>query len=82
MGVCKLDLDEYYRRIDIKVYPRSQYAFALLYFTGSDYFNRSMRRYAELKGYSLSDHGLTPTRKLNGQKVKNKHGRVACGTEE
>ena len=55
-----------YRRIDIKVYPRSMYAFALLYFTGSDHFNRSMRWYAHyLKighhvGHKLSDDGLFP----------------------
>jgi hypothetical protein len=31
------------------------FAFALLYFTGSDHFNRSMRLFASKKGYSLSD---------------------------
>lgn len=38
MGICKLPDDgktKYLnRRIDIKVYPRSQYGFAILYFTG------------------------------------------------
>lgn len=34
------------RRIDIKVYPKSQFPFAILYFTGSAYFNRSMRLFA------------------------------------
>ena len=52
MGVCKAPKDTYFRRIDIKVYPKEQYGFALLYFTGSDYFNRSMRLFAEKKGYS------------------------------
>lgn len=62
MGVCKLPESKYklHRRIDIKVYPKDQYGFALLYFTGSDYFNRSMRLFAEQKGYTLSDHGLAP----------------------
>jgi DNA polymerase/3'-5' exonuclease PolX len=41
MGVCRVL--EKNRRIDIKVYPREQYGTAILYFTGSDYFNRSMR---------------------------------------
>jgi DNA polymerase lambda len=43
MGVCKAPKDSCFRRIDIKVYPKGQYGFALLYFTGSDIFNRSMR---------------------------------------
>ena len=34
-----------HRRLDIKVYPWSQNAFALFYFTGNDYFNRSVRWY-------------------------------------
>lgn len=60
MGICKLPNDIYpiHRRIDIKFYPSNQYAFAILYFTGSDYFNRSFRLYAKKKGYFLSDHGL------------------------
>lgn len=58
MGVCKGPKDTHFRRIDIKVYPKGQYGFALLYFTGSDFFNRSMRADAESKGYTLSDHGL------------------------
>lgn len=38
MGVCQLD--GIHHRIDLKLYPVEQYAFALLYFTGSDLFNR------------------------------------------
>lgn len=47
MGVCKAPKDPHYRRIDIKVYPKGQYGFAVLYFTGSDQFNRQMRLFAE-----------------------------------
>jgi hypothetical protein len=56
-----------HRRVDIKVYSPSQLPFALLYFTGSDLFNRSMRLYAkkirgpDLRfGYTLNDKGLFP----------------------
>lgn len=35
------------RRVDIKVYPWQCLPFALLYFTGSEHFNRSMRFYAK-----------------------------------
>ena len=75
MGVCKVG--EKSRRIDIKVYPKEQFAFAVLYFTGSAHFNRSMRGMAEQKGYSLSDHGIVPV------VGKTKAGRsVPCETEE
>ena len=57
MGVCLFE-GETHHRIDIKYYPIEQFAFATLYFTGSDMFNRSMRLYARKKGYSLSDHGI------------------------
>jgi DNA polymerase/3'-5' exonuclease PolX len=59
MGVCLPATDGVHRRIDIKLYPREMLPFALLYFTGSDYFNRSMRHYAKRKGYLLSDNGLS-----------------------
>jgi len=69
MGVCHLPGAPHalHRRIDIKVYPPDQLPFALLYFTGSDLFNRSMRLYAKKIrnkeapiGYTLSDKGLFP----------------------
>lgn len=40
----------------------------MLYFTGSDYFNRSMRLYAKKLGYTLSDHGIAPASNLKGTK--------------
>jgi DNA polymerase/3'-5' exonuclease PolX len=46
------------RRIDIKMYKKENFAFALLYFTGSAYFNRSMRLFARKIGYHLSDFHL------------------------
>lgn len=38
-GVCKLD-DRPHRRLDLIVVPTKELACALLYFTGSAYFNR------------------------------------------
>lgn len=46
------------RRVDIKSYAREDLATAVLYFTGSDFFNRSMRLFAKKHGWSLSDRGL------------------------
>jgi DNA polymerase lambda len=74
MGICKLNDKHPARRIDIKAYPLDQYGFALLYFTGSGNFNRSMRLFAQKKGYSLSDYGLNPVI------AKDKKDRIATGT--
>ena len=84
MGVCKVsEPNAVARRIDIKAYPREQYGFALLYFTGSDYFNRSMRLFADKKGFTLSDHGLKPVVKAGASKTKISKGiGIACLTEE
>jgi hypothetical protein len=60
MGICALP-GGLKRRIDIRIYHRTEIAFALLYFTGSKEFNRQMRLYANRKfSWSLSDHALTP----------------------
>lgn len=81
MGVCQLNPESIHRRIDIKAYPLDQYGFALLYFTGSGNFNRSMRLFAQKKGYSLSDYGLTPVLRVKGEKVAEFES-VPCPTEE
>jgi DNA polymerase lambda len=47
-----------HRRLDIICVPYNEMGCALLYFTGSDYFNRSMRHFAKQRGYSLSQHGI------------------------
>ncbi len=39
-GQVRLDAGGRWRRIDVRVYPRRCYAFALLHMTGSDHFNR------------------------------------------
>jgi len=65
MGVCKLRSLEYkgkYRHIDLLLCKPDEYWYTILYFTGSDVFNVSMRRHALTKGYSLSEHGLKRVR--------------------
>jgi DNA polymerase lambda len=59
MTVCRLRGEgALHRRLDIKVYPRELLPFALLYFTGSDYYNRSLRAFVNKAGWQLSDKGL------------------------
>ena len=58
MGLCKLSPELPARRIDILLADPSHYYFALLYFTGSYYFNIYMRKVALSKGLSLSEYGF------------------------
>mgnify|MGYP002636345352 CR=1 FL=1 len=66
MGICQVSKSSVFRRIDLKVYPRSQYGYALLYFTGSAQFNKNMRTQAVQYGYSMSDATIY---KVEGAKV-------------
>ena len=53
----------------------------MLYFTGNDYFNRSMRLFARKKGLTLSDHGLYPSIRNKQEKVWTGQN-IPCFTEE
>jgi len=46
------------RRLDFLYAPPNEYAFALLYFTGSKVFNTVMRQKALDQGYTLNEHGI------------------------
>ena len=48
-----------HRRIDFLYTPPEQYAFAILYFTGSKHFNTAMRGLALKNGLSLNEHAFT-----------------------
>ena len=61
LGICKLPRHKTHRRIDLIFTPINQYPFALLYFTGSQQFNITMRNVALQKGYSLNEYGFTPS---------------------
>lgn len=58
MGILQIDQGTA-RRIDILVIPEESYAFALLYFTGSQRFNILMRSRALDLGLSLNEYGLS-----------------------
>ena len=46
------------RRLDIRFMPYDSYGSAILYFTGSKYFNTVMRGRALSMGYTLNEHGF------------------------
>ena len=54
------------RRLDFLYTPPKEYAFAVLYFTGSKAFNTVMRQRALSLGYTLNEHGLSKL--VNGKK--------------
>ena len=59
LAICQLPEGKS-RRLDLLMIPRDQYAYALLYFTGSDQFNVAMRRWALEKGYTMNEHTMKP----------------------
>jgi len=63
MGVCHVDRknkDYANRRIDIRLIPHDQYYCGILYFTGSDMFNKNMRQIALENDFILNEYSIRP----------------------
>ncbi|XP_015278497.1 PREDICTED: DNA polymerase beta [Gekko japonicus] len=65
MGVGRLpnkdeEADSPFRRIDIRLIPKDQYYCGVLYFTGSDIFNKNMRTHALEMGFTLNEYTIRP----------------------
>jgi len=56
--IAKLPGKNIARRIDFLYAPPNEFAFAILYFTGSKIFNTLMRQYSLDKGYTFNEHGI------------------------
>ena len=56
--IAKLPGNKIARRIDFLYAPLDEFAFAILYFTGSKIFNTVMRQYGLNKGYTFNEHGI------------------------
>lgn len=56
--MCKVG--NFARRLDIRLNPHDQFYCAILYFTGSDLFNKEMRTHALHQGFSLNEYTLRP----------------------
>lgn len=68
-GVFKLP-GRQYGRIDLFSVPSEQLPYALLTYTGSAVFNRSMRAKAKTLGYSLSHRGMQRVIRSSGGKTR------------
>ena len=60
MGVCRLSSDLPARRLDIRLIPHHQFYCGVLYFTGNDIFNKTMRAWALDRGFTLNEYCLRP----------------------
>lgn len=58
LGIARLPGKKIARRLDLLYTPPQDYAFAILYFTGSKIFNTVMRQRALDRGYTLNEHGI------------------------
>ncbi len=69
--IAKIPSSSVYRRVDFMYTPEAEYPFAVLYFTGSKFFNMVMRQQALKLGYTMNEHGLYEMiGKKKGAKIK------------
>lgn len=80
-GASALPGSDLWRRIDLLFVPDAEIGAALLYFTGNDIFNRSMRLLARKKGMCLNQRGLYTNVLRDGQ-VKLNEGRLVESRDE
>lgn len=77
MGVCRIPRGKKkpFRRLDIRLAPYDQYYCSVLYFTGSDLFNKNMRAHALEKSYTLNEYTL---KRLTPQGTPGGAERITC----
>lgn len=71
-----------WRRIDFLLVPETEMGGALIYFTGNDIFNRSMRLLASKKGMRLNQRGLYRDALRGPQRSKVSEGELVEGRDE
>jgi len=77
--VAKLPSSSTARRVDFMYTSKDEYPFAILYFTGSKYFNTVMRGRALSMGYTLNEHGF---HHMDGKKKGGKLDRIFADEKE
>lgn len=71
-----------WRRLDLLLVPEAEYGAALIYFTGNDIFNRSMRLLASKKGMRLNQRGLYKGVMRGRNRVEVTEGELVEGGDE
>lgn len=71
-----------WRRVDFLLVPETEYGAALIYFTGNDIFNRSMRLLASKKGMRLNQRGLYKDVMRGRDRSKVTEGELVEGRDE
>jgi NAD-dependent DNA ligase len=56
--IAKIPSSNVYRRVDFLYASPEEFPFAILYFTGSKFFNTVMRQHAVKMGLTMNEHGL------------------------
>ncbi|KAK3949272.1 hypothetical protein QBC32DRAFT_349550 [Pseudoneurospora amorphoporcata] len=69
-------------RVDFLLVPETEYGAALIYFTGNDIFNRSMRLLASKKGMRLNQRGLYKEVMRGRDRAKVTEGELVEGRDE
>lgn len=81
-GACVLPGVPTWRRIDFLLVPESEMGAALIYFTGDDIFNRSMRLLAGRYNYRLNQRGLYKNVMRGPGREKLNEGELIEGADE
>ncbi|KAK8166504.1 hypothetical protein IWX90DRAFT_433006 [Phyllosticta citrichinensis] len=71
-----------WRRIDLLLVPHTELGAALIYFTGNDIFNRSIRLLASRKGMRLNQRGLYKNVMRGRSREKLTEGELVEGADE
>lgn len=81
-GASCLPDSEVWRRIDLLIVPYEEIGAALIYFTGNDIFNRSLRLLASKKGMRLNQRGLYKEVMMEKGREKLREGTLVEGRDE
>ncbi|KAK1597946.1 uncharacterized protein LY79DRAFT_646887 [Colletotrichum navitas] len=81
-GVNDENYRRVWRRVDFLVVPETEIGAALIYFTGNDIFNRSIRLLASKKGMRLNQKGLYKDVMRGPGRVKLTEGELVEGQNE
>jgi DNA polymerase IV len=81
-GASCLPTSKFWRRMDFLLVPEEEMGAALIYFTGNDIFNRSIRLLARKKGMRLNQRGLYKDVKRGGRGGKLNEGVLVEGRSE